>query len=271
MSAELDVPIGPTAAARGCPPPEHVAALAGDALPPELRESVAAHVARCPACRALAADLASLAEAEVPAGLDVRALAANQTQGRWALLVAAAVLATIGLTAWWSVRTTGRPSAPPSQAAVTPAPRPMPTTPVGRWPIDKPDVVLPAATVLVMRGADPSSAALNEALEPYRANDFATAAARLQAFVSAHADSADGWFYLGATRLMLDASGEARAAFEKAEALHAERAHPELEWLLATSEARTGAIESARKRLTELCGTPGANHDRACAALAALK
>src|SRR5262249_2455131 len=79
--------VGPGARMRGCPPPEQLAALAGDALPENLRHDIAAHLATCQACQALADDLARLDEVEPPASLEPLVLSAPAGQGRWALLV----------------------------------------------------------------------------------------------------------------------------------------------------------------------------------------
>jgi hypothetical protein len=89
----------------------------------------------------------------------------------------------------------------------------------------------------------------------------------LAAFTATHPDSADGWFYLGASRLLTDADTDARTALERAASLGAGASHPELEWLRATAEARTGATDSAKTRLTALCDASGALKDRACEAL----
>jgi hypothetical protein len=270
MSADAEPPVGPNARQRGCPPPEHLAALAGDALPEDLRRDVSTHLAKCAACRALAADLAQLDEAEVPASLDAR-VATSGGRERLALLVAAALLAAIGLSAWWRVHQP-EPVAP-DRAAVISAPPTVPAarTPAPRWTIESPALVLPAATVLVMRGSDPTATALTTALGPYRKGDFAAAATSLAVFTAAHPDSADGWFYLGASRLLIDADADARTALEKSASLGAGASHPELEWLRATAEARTGATDSAKTRLTMLCSATGPSKDRACAALKSLQ
>jgi hypothetical protein len=271
MSEEFEANVGPNARRRGCPPPEHLMALTGDAVPDDLRREVSAHLARCAACQALAADLARLGEGAPPASLDGRVIAASGVRGRWAVLVAAVVLAAIGLSAWWRVHapqemlldrvetSTGAPA-----AAAAPAP-------ATRWTVEPPALVLPAATVLVMRGSDPAAAALATALEPYRNGDYAAAATSLAAFTTTHPDSADGWFYLGASRLLTDADAEARTALEKAESLGAGASHPELEWLGATADARTGATDSAKARLTALCDASGPLKDRACDALKTLR
>ena len=245
MSENFEANVGPNARQRGCPPPDHLMALAGDAVPDDLRREVSAHLARCAACQALAADLARLDESAPPASLVARVIAASGVRGRWAVLVAAVVLAAIGLSAWWRVH----------------GPQDMVVDRV------ETSTAAPAAPVVVMRGSDPAAAALATALEPYRKGDYAAAATSLAAFAATHPDSADGWFYLGASRLLTDADAEARTALEKAASLGAGASHPELEWLRATADARTGATESAKTRLTALCDASGPLREHACEAL----
>ena len=60
-------------------------------------------------------------------------------------------------------------------------------------------------------------------------------------------------------------------ALEKAASLGAGASHPELEWLRATAEARTGATDSAKSRLTALCSASGSLKSRACDALKTLR
>jgi hypothetical protein len=269
MSEEFEANVGPNARQRGCPPPEHLMALAGDAVPDDLRREVSAHLARCAACQALAADLARLDGSAAPPSLDARVIAASGVRGRWAVLVAAVVLAAIGLSAWWRVHRSQEIVMDGQELALIESERaaPAPPLPAARWAVEPPALVLPAATVLVMRGSDPAAAALATALEPYRKRDYAAAATSLAAFTAAHPDSADGWFYLGASRLLIDADAEARTALEKAASLGAGASHPELPWLRATAEARTGATDSAKTRLTALCDASGPLKNRACEAL----
>jgi hypothetical protein len=268
--------VGPNAAARGCPPPEQIIALLGEGLPSDLRQAIVAHVERCAACRRLAADLALLAEVEPPGSLDARVLdASTSTRARWALVAAAVILAAIGLSTWWRVRAPEGP-APARVASSAATTRPSSAAAVsvpqaGGWKIDKPSIVLPVATAIIMRGADSSGgAALLTALEPYRHNDFSAAAARLQAFTAAQPGSSDGWFYLGASRLLAGDAVGARAALDEADRLHAAERHPEIEWLLATALARAGDISAARRRLETICEESSPLRDRACQAAQSL-
>jgi hypothetical protein len=185
---------------------------------------------------------------------------------RWVLPALAAALAAVGLALWLRVaRLHGLDSRAAGSAVANSA---------GDWPVEKPPV---PETVPPTVGTLPSStdgyaqAALVAALEPYRRDDFAGAAMSLEGFVATHSESAEGWYYLGASRLLSGDPRRARAAFDRAYALNARVGHPELQWLAATAEARTGAIESARTKLQALCATPNQLQVRACAAEESLK
>ena len=175
---------------------------------------------------------------------------------RWVLPLAGVVVA-LGLGLWLRA----------SRLPVTGGSHARPVESPGDWPVDTPPVLLPPATPIVAHGSDPSGAtALFAALEPYRRDDFAMSATTLEGFIAAYPASPDGWFYLGASRLLSGDAARARQAFEKARALEAGERHPELDWLSATAEARTGAIASAQARLARLCAVPGPVQVRACAA-----
>jgi hypothetical protein len=198
-------------------------------------------------------------------------MAASGGRARWAVLVAAVVLAAIGLSAWWRVHASEVAVAVRvGTSAAVPA-APTAPVPAPRWAVEPPALVLPAATVLVMRGADPAASGMTPALQPYLKGDYTAAATSLAAFTATHPDSADGWFYLGASRLLIDGDADARTALEKAASLGAGTSHPEIEWLRATAEARTGATDSAKTRLALLCDANGPLEARACEALRMLQ
>lgn len=166
---------------------------------------------------------------------------------KWMGAAGVALLAAVGVAVWlraghMSVRQAAGESALPGGA--------------GDWAIDKP------AVLRSPQGED----ALTAALVPYDREDFAGATASLEGFVATHPESPDGWFYLGASRLISGDASRARSAFDKARVLSAGERHPELEWLAATAEARTGAVDRARSRLESLCAAPSQLQVRACAA-----
>lgn len=258
---------GPRAATLGCPAPDVLIALGGDALPEDLRREAEAHIAGCAACRALMADLGAL-DVEVPATLDQRVLGQAGQGGAWwrgAMLPMAAVLvAAIALGVYYQSRR------PPTATVATTAPA-APAPRAGNWDVAKPALLLPLATALVVRGEeDAAGRALGAALAPYRTDDYVEAERQLEDVVKQHPASADAWFYLGATRLLDgDAAGAAEALTE-ARARGVGDRDEEAAWLLATADARLGRIDQARVRLTTLCDGRGAFKTAACGALGTL-
>jgi hypothetical protein len=164
---------GPRATTLGCPSPDVLLALGGDALPDEVRTRAEAHVARCAACQALLADVAAL-EIEVPASLDRRVLGAASGGSSWKgmlLPMAAVLVAAAALGVWYLNSHRVAPmtaTAPPPAAPVAPA--------AGQWHVAKPALLLPLATAIVVRGeAEEAANALGAALAPYRTDDYVEA------------------------------------------------------------------------------------------------
>jgi hypothetical protein len=254
---------GPRAATLGCPPPDVLVALGGDALPEAIRRDAEAHVARCAACRALLADLDAL-DLDVPAALDQRVIGtAGQGAAWWkgALLPMAAVLvAAVALGLYF-----GRGQAPVDSVART---VPAPEAPrAGAWPVAKPALLLPLATAIVVRGEEEAAGrALAAALAPYRTDDYVEAERQLEAVVAQYPASADAWFYLGATRLLDGDPAGAADALTEARTRGVGGRDDEAAWLLATAEARLGRIDQARARLTTLCDGSGPFKTAACSA-----
>jgi TolA-binding protein len=183
----------------------------------------------------------------------------EKSGGGWLVPAALALLAAIGIGVWL------RAGHIPGLSAGHPVADSAPAGEAGDWAIDRPAIVTPAGNASVDAGA------LTAALAPYSRDDYASATASLEGFVATHPESPDGWFYLGASRLLSGDAARARLAFDKARVLSAAERHPELEWLSATAEARTGAIEPARARLQALCAAPSPLQVRACAAKESLK
>jgi tetratricopeptide (TPR) repeat protein len=259
---------GPRGATPGCPAPDLLIALGGDALPEDLRRGAEAHVAGCSACRALMADLDAL-DVEVPASLDQRVLGRARPGGAgWRaarLPMAAALVAAVALGVYYKMRQSAPPATVAATAPAAPAPR------HGSWEVAKPALLLPLATALVVRGEEEEAGrALGAALAPYRTDDYVEAERRLEEVARQYPASADAWFYLGATRLLDgDAAGAADALTEARTRGVGDR-DDEAAWLLATAEARLGRIEPARARLTTLCDGGGAFRTPACGALETL-
>ena len=265
---------GPRAATLGCPSPDVLMALGGDALPEEMRQPAEAHVAHCPACRALLADLNAI-DVDVPESLDARVLNESRGAASWwkgALLPMAAVLvAAVALGIWTrrggdTRRHEGGRARGDAHAPAAAAPQP------GSWTIGKPALLLPLATALVVRGEEAeASRALAEALAPYRTDDYVAAERLLERVVAEYPASADAWFYLGSTRLLDGDPAGAREALDRARTLGVADRADEVEWLLATAEARIGRLDEARARLTTLCDSASAFKTPACDAKATLE
>jgi hypothetical protein len=263
---------GPGAATLGCPSPDVLMALGGDALPDEIRVPAEAHVARCAACRALLPDLDAL-DQDVPATLDQRVLGETTGGAAWKSLLlpmAAVLVAAVALGVWY------RNSQSPAEVVATSAPpapeAAPPSQAAGQWSITKPALLLPLATAVVVRGeAEETARALAEALAPYRTDDYVEAERRLEGVVQKYPASADAWFYLGSTRLLDGDAAGARDALAESRAKGVGDRDDEVAWLLATAEARLGELAAARTKLTTLCDGAGAFKAPACAALDTLK
>ena len=258
---------GPRAATLGCPPPDVLLALAGDALPGDIRRPAEAHVARCAACRVFLADIAQI-EPETPASLDSRVLQATGSGGRaWRAIflpLAAVLVAAVGVGLYYRT-----PPAPEATVATAPAAT-VDQAPTLRatWDIRKPALLLPLATAVVVRGEEAeASAALGAALAPYRIDDYVAAERQLEDVVTRFPKSADAWFYLGATRLLDGDAAGAREALTQARALGVGDRDDETAWLLATADARLGALDEAGARLRSLCDGAGEFKTAACSAL----
>jgi tetratricopeptide (TPR) repeat protein len=270
---EQDAYTGPRATSLGCPSPDVLLALGGDALPDVIRQPVDAHLARCAACRVFLADLSQI-ELAVPASLDRRVLDATRSGGSaWRTIflpMAAVLVLALGVGLYYRAL-----RSPVADTTVATAPVPASTAAApqrGTWDTGKPALLLPLATAVVVRGEEAeAAAALGAALAPYRADDYLAAERQLEDVVTRFPESADAWFYLGATRLLDGDPAGAREALTRARALGAGDRDDEAAWLLATAEARVGALDEARSLLRSLCDTPGAFKTPACSALATLR
>ena len=264
---------GPRAVTLGCPPPDVLMALGGDALPDDLRRGAEAHVASCAACRALVADLEAL-DIDVPASLDARVLLTLGAGGSsWrtpllamaAVVVAAVAFAVVYRSSQAPLDSVARVDTPTATVgSVAPA--------TGAWEVRKPALLLPLATALVVRGeGEEASAALGAALAPYRTDDYVAAERLLEQVVEKYPALADAWFYLGSTRLLDGDPAGARVALTEARARGVGDRDDEAAWLLATADARLGDVETARSKLDALCAGKGAFRDAACNARATLR
>jgi hypothetical protein len=157
-------------------------------------------------------------------------------------------------------------------------PAPQPTSPSGpgsnAFLLEKPPVRLPASAVMVWRGdAEQGSSQakeLEQALVPYRADDYAGAEVRLAKLSQKYRGSYEARFYLGVCQLFLNKNEEAVASLKAAASLAKKPAASETEWYLAIAYHRRGQDDNARVLVDRLCRTRGKDSARACAALSEL-
>jgi hypothetical protein len=263
----------------GCPPPEVVQASGAGVLPPDLEARVAAHVARCDACRTLREALedpsvGGLTQVEqarvlqrVRSGVDRARRASRARLWRSSAAAAAVALAAVGFLLVWQARRLPAPA--PAAGALDAPPRPAART---AFELVKPRLPSLGSSSAPGRSLDrtPEQAELARALAPYGGNDFREAAERLRAFVSRYPRSAPGYFYLGVSDLFLDRDASAVTSLEKAETLAKESdpsLGPRASWYVALAYRRTGQVDAARSRLKALCEGGGEFAPPACAGL----
>jgi hypothetical protein len=285
IERELDAPLAALRShGRGCPDPALWPALEGGVLPESLATPAAEHLRECQVCQALAGDLASddmtsAVEANPvalppPPALPRKAAAATPSRWGWLLrpLPAAAglLVALAAASAWWM---TGGPQASVrAPAAPAPASGPVRAEPPSyRLSLEKPPVVVPLGTALVWRSDSASEhdqylADLAAALVPYRNDEFGEAAVRLLAVTRRH-PTAEAWFYLGVSRLLLGESHAAVGDLRRARELAQPPLRDDASWYLAVALERAGAAEAAVPELKALCAGGGARRARACEAL----
>jgi hypothetical protein len=225
-----------------CPQPDLVLASYAGELPSDLAW-VAEHVAHCPLCQSLGRDLSSLEQPGLSAeeAVRIRERVAAAMPGPWwwrrpAAWAIAAGIAAAAVTGW--VLRTPALEPPPRPVVVAMQHQPPPV----RVPVSKPVLRLPAEA-LVLRGEDGVSQAAflkqyGSAVEPYRRDDFAEAAARLDVFLKRYPDCAEGHFYRGVSLLFLKRNEEAERALGDAVRLAAGDLQKEAEDYLATARRR---------------------------------
>jgi hypothetical protein len=267
LAVELFQSVRSRARAAQCPAPRVVSAYRAGTLPPMLRQRVQHHIDHCAMCQMLDAAIDDTREEltreehdRIAHGVRQQIARSKPPRRQWVGAAAAAVVVAAVGTGMWQFRS--------------------PATVQRILPIEKAPVRLPSSeTELVWRGeANVTVAELSFALEPYRANDFASASDRLRELTTRFPADPRLQFYFGVTRLLTAESirnssargtyAEAVAALEIADA----RAAADLElareatWYLALAYERLGDDQRAAEKLRELCRSPGPGAERACAA-----
>lgn len=293
-----------------CPEPSLLTAANAGVLPDHHAAGVAAHLTDCMLCQALARDMAdpeltAPTDAE-RARMQSRVLGDTAGAGKvhrpawtswlwgWQPLVAAATLVVaLAAVGWWFSADRQAPQRvrpqvqvpPEAQAPTGAAPDAareaapsQPTTTqqlAAVLPLEKPAVTVPLGDALLWRsqsraGQDKFMEDLGNALAPYRENDFAEAARRLDILVRTR-PTPEVQFYLGVCRLFLGqndlAVGDLLQARQKAQAA----VRQDAAWYLAVAYQRVGQLESALAELRTLCGEKGEHQVRACDALTVLQ
>lgn len=200
------------------------------------------------------------------------AAAASATRSwRWARRPGLGLAATVvALLAGILVYRVSGPRAAPASPTTRPAAAPTSAAPSFHLPLTKPAVMVPAGRALSVRGSagtDGYLRELGEALEPYRRDDFATAAVRLGALAERHPRSWEAHFYLGISRLWQGRAREAVPPLERARVLADDDASRDAsDWYLGVALERAGEAGDARGRLLGLCARAGEYQQRACEA-----
>lgn len=259
----------------GCPEPGLLLAAQSDAVPERVQAVVRSHLKQCPFCQGLLRDLA---EPEFTVLTDetrqsIRARIPNTEpqrrakRNRW-LWVAVPVAASLVI-GFFYLRT----AAPPVEevAAVPEAAAPAPPEQASTLlKLTKPAIQLPAAALLFRGGGEGGEDALLEGIAAFRRDDYAEAARLLERAAKQHPETAEVHFYLGVSLLFLTRNVEARASFERAEALAEGDLARDVTWYLAIARYASGDRKAAARSLESLCREAGTHQDEACRAFAEL-
>ena len=273
---------GDAARRSSCPPPELVQASRVGVLSAPLQQQVATHVEGCVVCRALADALDDPSMGELTAEEHARIRQRVRSSAKptfstsrwptwWPAVAAAAAIG--GVTVSFSLLSQFR-TVPPAQI-ITRAARDI-NLPNERsaFVLDKAPIRSQGADDLLWRGsaAGDEGKALAVALEPYRADDFAVAAARLARFVERYPQNATGHYHLGVSQLFLNRDAEAVLALERAAQLT--KNDPDLTsdvaWYLGYAYQRVGQRDQAMRVLEPLCRSTDPRASQACSALTEL-
>lgn len=255
-----------------CPRPELLLAVAEGVLPGETAQQVEAHVAACPLCRQLQADLATFAAPTMADQHRLHRRLMGEPPRRFAWAAAAGVILAIALLSYGWV---SRSQPPPARVAVNPkAEAVAPPRPVYRLALDPAPLRLPLALVLVMRGQAPSPSGaylrdLGSALEPYRAGQYRASAEALAQLARQYPKAVEPPFYQGVALLLAGDAVAGRTQLERSQSIGGEALNAEIAWYLAIAYERTNTFERARGLLATLCASaPETPHrESACAAL----
>lgn len=284
-----------------CPSVQVLRASALGGLTEDAQAAVTEHRQRCASCERLHTDLADLPPVSEMAAVEGRRvwdtisgrLGVEQPHRRgfawpatWlsrlAYATAALLVVAVAVSGWLWVSHDEPLSPSMPLAARLPARQPAAALGSEAEPLsprqfatvlDKPPVKLTLATI-TWRGSERGNADLLEeiapALDDFRADRFADAAARFEALAAKYPGSVEIPFYLGVSRLFLSQPNEAAIALRSALRLADDSFRDDARWYFALALERSGLASVARTEYVALCGTKGEYKARACDALAAL-
>jgi len=280
------------AAAGPCPHPDLLmAAVSGVVF--ENSEQVLRHLNSCPTCRQLNQDLMQYDHPGVSKEEDrrIRARWAQERGSRPAVsflgwlwqpfpMAAAAAIVLIAVVSIMTVRNR-QTSDPNLSVSVQPAPEPpavQPKEPAANpilLALEKAPIKVAAASVLIYRsdsvGGKGYLDELAAALQPYRADNYAEAARRLEALSSKFPESPESHFYLGVSRLFLKQHETAFASLETAARLSDETLRDDITWYRALALERLNRQADAVREMDTLCARAGDYKAKACSAVEDLK
>jgi tetratricopeptide (TPR) repeat protein len=267
-----------------CPRWELTLAARAGALREETERRIAEHVGKCVVCKDLlrSLELTELADIrpEEEARIRRRVIAVApipvKPRLRWLWLSGPILVAAAAALLILRVQSP-RPADVPATAVVkqdsAPPVKPMVLA------LNKPAVLLPP-DALIFRGADDGSQGYGKelvaALAPFRADDYATAAALLDSVAVRYPKRPEAPLYQGVSLLFLNRPADAIAPLERASGLAKgqlkgdNQLKSDAQWYLAAAYERVGDRDRAIAQLRNLCGAAGSHSADSCSGLTAL-
>jgi tetratricopeptide (TPR) repeat protein len=265
---------------KGCPSVQLIMAASGESLPEELRTRLSEHLAQCGACRMLAEDLTAAELSEMTPGEQARmrarlepVLGAEGKSNAWTWLqtwvlrpipIAAMAAAILAVGTYMFVQSNKQQ--PPAVASI-----PQPAPPVlvaATLPLEKPAINIPPDSDLVWRSGKPGAPSLGDQLEnalvPFKKDDYAGSAKKLEQLEKLYPQNSEVKFYDGICHLFLGDTAGAIRRLEAAKRLAKPAENQETSWYLAIAYQRAGQNDLALAELRGLCKANGPYAARAC-------
>ncbi len=279
---EMEAALAQVRSAAGpCPDPDRLMAVVSG-VPMESADAIREHIALCPVCEQLSRDLAAYEFPGASAAEDRRIRArwrrsvvsggaATLWNWFWRPAPIAAVFAILTIVTVFAIRKPLIVQPSREIAVVHPTPAPVAYALV----LQKAVIKVSPDSVLAYRGdAQDGQAFLKDlagALEPYRGDNYAEAARRLEALASKYPFAAAPAYYLGVSQLFLNQNDAAVESLLTAQRHPDDTLRDDISWYLAVAYERAGRIADARREAESLCGKSGDYQHRACSARDQLK